>query len=140
MDKKEIIEKIKFIEIALEHGEELNLMCRPMYSCWGSFNGLKLFFLSESMTEEILITNDCNFYVVVNYSQVKDKKRKTKKYIENFCHCYDNFGFDKSFDEDIPECTCKLPTQEEAEQWWYNSLLKEIEERSKFIKEKIGEV
>ncbi|RHW64374.1 hypothetical protein DZC34_12655 [Clostridium botulinum] len=141
MDKNEIIEKIKFMEMTLEHGEELNLMCRPIYGCWGDFVGLKLFFLSESMTEEILITQDCNFYVVINYSQVKDKKRKIKEYIESFCHCCDNFSFDESFDQDdILECTCKLPTQEEAEQWWYNSLLKEIEERSKFIKEKIGEI
>ena len=140
LDVSDLIKKIKFMEMSLKEGEELNLMCTPIYSCWGSFNGLKLFFISKSMTEEI-ITHDCNFYAVVNYSQIEEKKRKIKEYIGGFCNCYDNFSFDESFDQDdIPECTCKLPTQEEAEQWWYNSLLKEMEERSKFIKEKIGEV
>ncbi|OPD25945.1 hypothetical protein AL710_01865 [Clostridium botulinum] len=146
MDKKDLIKKIKFMEMALDQGEELNLMCRPSYGCWGDFGGLELFFFSDNMTEESIIDNDCNFYVVVNYSQVKDKKRKIKEYIESFCHCYDNFSFDKFFDQirsddsiDVPECTCKLPSQEEAEEWWYNDLLKKIEERSKFIKEKIGE-
>ncbi|APR02620.1 hypothetical protein RSJ2_3838 (plasmid) [Clostridium botulinum] len=140
MDKKDLIKKIKFMEISLKQGEKLNLMCRPTYGCWGDFGGLNLFFLSDDMTEEAIINSDCDFYVVVNYSQVKDKKRKIKEYIESFCHCYDNFSFDENFDQDdIPECTCKLPTQEEAEEWWYNDLLKKIEERSKFIKEKIRE-
>nr|WP_032072320.1 hypothetical protein [Clostridium botulinum]BAP25566.1 hypothetical protein [Clostridium botulinum] len=141
MDKKDLIKKIKFMEMALDQREELNLMCRPSYGCWGDFGGLELFFLSDNMTEESIIISDCNFYVILKYDQIKNKQYEMKKYTESFCHCYDDINLDNIFNDidTIKECKCELPTQDGAEQWWYDNLLKKMEERSKFIKEKIGE-
>lgn len=128
MGKNELLNKIKFMEMALEQGEKLDLMCKPSYNDWGSFNGLELFFMSENMSYSSVLDNDNGYYVLLSYSQVKNKKFEIKNYMNTFCKC----DFDIFSDEE-QECNCEIPTQKQAEEWWYNNLLTHVKERGKDI-------
>lgn len=131
MDKNNMIKKIKFMEMALGEEEKLNLLCRPSYDCWGGYSGLELFFMSDNMTENAIISGN-NYYMVLSYQEIKEKKYQISKYTDSFCHC----PLDLDFED---ECTCKLPSKEEAEEWWYNNLMEKLKNRSSEIKDKINE-
>ena len=130
MNKNEIINKVKFMEMALEQNEKLNLLCRPNYNGNGGYTGLELFFLSENMTENAII-NKNNYFVVLKHSKLDGKKIKISDYMYSCCKCNLN---------EVEECACILPTREKAEEHWYNIIIEGIEKRSTEIKSKIGEM
>lgn len=136
MKKDELIKKIKFMEMAIEQGEKLDLLCRPQYDHFGSFLGLETFFMSSNMARDAITTGDNHYYMVLNHKDVETKASDIDDYINSFCECHKLYDFD----EDVEiKCTCKLPTKEEAEEKWYHSIIEIIEKRSEGIKKMIGE-
>ena len=133
MKKNELLNKLKFMEMALEQEEELDLVCKPSYDGWGNFKGLKLFFMSENMTWNAIVNSSNGYCVVLNCEQIKNKKHEIENYINSFCKCdYDIFS------KEIEECNCGLPSIEDAEEWWYSSLINKMEERCKWIEEQLN--
>lgn len=136
MKKDELIKKIKFMEMAIEQGEKLDLLCRPQYNLFGTFLGLETFFMSSNMARDAITIDDNHYYMVLNHKDVKRKESDIDDYINSFCECHKLYDFD---DDAEIKCTCKLPTKEEAEAEWYNSVIEIIEKRSEGIKKMIGE-
>ncbi|WP_096636390.1 hypothetical protein [Clostridium cochlearium] len=82
MRKNELLNKIKFMEMALEQGEKLNLMCKPSYDGSGSFRGLELFFMSYNMTYSAVLNSDNCYYVVLKHDKLL-KGDKTEEWYNN---------------------------------------------------------
>jgi len=137
MKKNEMIKKIKFMEMAIEQGEKLDLLCRPQYDHFGTFLGLETFFMSSNMALNA-ITGDNNYYMVLNHKDVESKSSDIDNYIDSFCKCHELYDFDDDAAE--IKCTCKLPSREEAEAKWYHNIIEKIEKRSEEIKKMIGQL
>lgn len=136
MKKNEMIKEIKFMEMALEQEEKLDLLCRPQYNHFGTFLGLEIFFMSSNMSKSAITTRDNHYYMVLNHKDIERKKFDIDDYINSFCECHELYDFN---DDAEIKCTCKLPSREKTEAEWYHYIVKKIEKRSEEIKKIIGE-
>jgi len=136
MKKNEMIKKIKFMEMAIEQGEKLDLLCTPLYNHFGTFLGLEMFFMSSNMSKSAITTRDNHYYMVLNHKDIERKESDIDDYIDSFCKCHELYDFD---DDAEIKCTCKLPSKEEAEAKWYDDIVEKIEQRIEEIEKMIGE-
>lgn len=126
MDKnnfKELIEKI--IAVKKEYDLELELMCTTSFSEKdGGFLGLRTFLIEKKCMDDLvnMLTDSSTPRIarVLRSEDLYEKNRQIRDYIRSFCNC----------DLDDEECNCKLPSEEEAEQWWWNKTFTELERRS----------
>ncbi|BDR82572.1 hypothetical protein [Clostridium tetani] len=80
MLKEGLLKKIKFMEMALEQGEKLNMMCKPSYCGSGSFRGLELFFMSDNMTYSSILNSDNSYYVVLKHDRLSQSDKTEEWY------------------------------------------------------------
>lgn len=128
-DREKLLAKIKFIEIALENNEHLDLLAEAKYSYEGEFNGFKVFLCDADETEYIF--SKCEYiFGMLSWRKLESKTATIRSIGCEYCNC--------EADNLYEECKCKIPSKEELSKIFYERLIKEVEERISRIKNNLN--
>lgn len=130
MDRHDLKNKIEYMINSKEKfNVDLTLCCYPLYSTYnGEFLGFKTFFIEEDVTSTLFLRENAS--ILLTLEKVINKKSQIINIRESYCTC--NWG--EHWDDDNYECTCKLPSEEEAEEIWTDKIVEFLEKRNKELK------